>query len=214
MEAHLIPELCAGSDLSVVNAAKRSFRRSAKELDEAGIRLIKFLAREGHTTPFRHPQLSFECEAPIYVARQLAKHQVGMSWSEVSRRYVIGGIEFYQPDAYRHDVEDRKQGTGPDVDGLVDTRVRAMVSEHIKQCATLYNHLVKVEHVAPEQARGVLPQAMTVLWTWTGSLLSWAHLYRLRHHKDAQKETREFANLIGQQAGRRFPYSWEALTNE
>src|SRR6056297_3410611 len=100
MEATLIPELCAGGDLEVVNAARRSFGVRHRELTERDIEIIYDLAQDGHVLPFRHPQFCFACSATVYVARQLGKHQVGMSWSEVSRRYKTKSIEISQPLRY------------------------------------------------------------------------------------------------------------------
>lgn len=214
MKAEIIPSLCAGGDLDVANAARRSFNTQHQDLTEADIRLLHFLAHEGHMLPFRHPQLSFACEAPVYVARQLGKHQVGMSWSEVSRRYKTGDISFFTPARFRHDCQDRKQGTGQALNTFANDRVQSYVRQHQAESRRLYEYLLTVEHVAPEQARGVLPQDMDVLWTWTGSLLAWAHLWKLRNHTDTQQETRAFVRLIAPQIEDRLPHAWSALTDE
>jgi len=213
MHAEIIPSLCAGSDLDVVNAARRSFNTQHSVFTEKDERLILFLAREGHMLPFRHPQLSFACEAPVYVARQLGKHQVGLSWSEVSRRYKTDGISFFTPDEFRGDVKDRKQGTGRPVNNVFGTEARNLVKAHQEASYELYEHLVHGLGIAPEQARGVLGQDMEVIWTWTGSLLAWSHLWQLRHHKDTQKETRDFVEMLAPQIAERHPVSWWALTN-
>jgi thymidylate synthase (FAD) len=212
MHVEIIPSLCAGTDLDIANAARRTFNKQNDEFSDKDGRLVHFLAKEGHMLPFRHPQLSFACEAPIYVARQLGKHQVGLSWSEVSRRYKTDGITFFQPDHYRYDCKDRKQGTGSDVSDELNQSVQNLVETHQRRSYELYELLIQGIGIAPEQARGVLPQDMEIVWTWTGSLLAWSHLWHLRHHKDTQKETRQFVEMLAPQIRERFPVAWEALT--
>lgn len=212
MLAEIIPSLCAGSDLDIANAARRSFNTQHDAFTDKDARLIRFLADEGHMLPFRHAQLSFACEAPCYVARQLGKHQVGLSWSEVSRRYKTDGITFFMPENFRYDCKDRKQGTGSDVPSDVNDEVRRMVKAHQDASYDLYVHLVEQVGIAPEQARGVLPQDMEFIWTWTGSLLAWSHLWHLRHHADTQKETRQFVEMVAPQIAERLPVAWPALT--
>ena len=209
--AELIPSLCAGSDIDVVNAARRSFDRWNPKLTEGDRSLIRFLAREGHLLPFRHPQLSFSCEAPMPVARQLGKHQVGMSWSEVSRRYKTENIDLERIEIWRSAPEgDRKQGSGADLPDDKQAQLSYLQRHHHAVSMSAYRMALGLG-ASPEQARYLLPQSMPVRWTWTGSLLSWAHVWAMRSHKDAQAETREFAKIIDRQIDGRLPESWAAL---
>jgi len=191
MKATLIPSLCAGTELDIVNAARKSFNNKHENLTPRDKSLLAFLHREKHLLPFRHPQLSFECEAPVFVARQLGKHQTGMSWSEVSRRYKTGGMAFWTPSEVRRAPDNAKQGTGSPFDPEASQK---LCEAFQKTNTSLYNTYLELLEagVAPEQARAVLPQSMYVYWTWTGSLLAWLHLIKERNHPNAQTETRQF----------------------
>lgn len=211
IHASLIPQLSTGTDLEIVNAARRSFDAEHATWQVSDANLIGFLVREGHWLPFRHPQLSFECAAPVFVARQLGKHQVGMSWSEVSRRYKTEGIEFFMPEVWRARPEGSiKQGTGKDMSGHKNWRMTQWVAAHNRESLMLYEEML-VDGVAPELARMVLPQSMIVKWTWTGSLLAWLHLIKERTHPNAQKEAREFAEIIAQVVKWKFPETYKHL---
>lgn len=212
MQAIPIPSLCTGTDLDVANAARRSFDTEHQELVDGDVRLIHFLVREGHWLPFRHPQLSFSCEAPIFVARQLGKHQVGLSWSEVSRRYKTSRMTFWGPEEIRTAPANAKQGTGPVMEDRRDIFIASRIFEDANtQAYGRYLTLLDLG-VAPEQARAVLPQSMYVYWTWTGSLLAWLHLIRQRSHKDTQKETRDWIAPIITEVASRFPATWQAFS--
>lgn len=209
--ARIIPELTTGTELEVVNAARKSFNAKHRVFEPSDARLLKFLIKEKHWLPFRHPQLSFECEAPVFVARQLGKHQVGMSWSEVSRRYKTEGIKFWMPDDWRtRPAENIKQGTGVPLHSRHQFVIDAAVEAHIKTTLELYWDLLD-RGVAPEQARAILPQSMIVGWTWTGSLLAWIHLVQERTHPNAQYEARQFAEIIRTELEDRFPLVAETL---
>jgi thymidylate synthase (FAD) len=222
MKTTLIPELCAGGDLEIANAARRSFGRSYTTFrtDAEGPRVPRGLSDEGlirdliakrHLLPFRHPQLSFECDAPLPVARQLGKHQVGLTWSETSRRYKTKDIAFYRFNGtWRSDVKDRKQGSGELLDTATQEKLEELQAFNIKTCITDYE-LALVYGAAPEQARFLLPQSMEVVWTWTGSFLAWCHLWDLRSHPDVQQETRDFVYSTEPAVLERFPYSWPVL---
>lgn len=200
-----------GSDLTVVNAARVSFGKRMQEFrpDKDG-RLLAFLARHKHELPFAHPHISFHFKAPIFVARQLAKHQVGFVWSEISRRYVKDTPELYWPHQWRKGSADIKQGstdeTFEDKHGVterIDVAARSLVWD--------YKRLV-AEGCCAEQARMILPQNMYTEWHWTGSLLGWARVWGLRVKPDAQRETREIVEKIGPKLAELYPYSWKALT--
>lgn len=202
-----------GSDDLVVDAARVSFD---KQSDNYGPHrnesLINFLARENHLHPFSHPQATFRCKAPIFVSRQLAKHQVGGTWNEVSRRYVKTQPDYWRPKYFRSAADNVKQGS---LD-TVHRRSEEFLDEYHEICIdaiATYNKMVSIG-ICAEQARAILPQAAITEWVWTGSLLFWSRVYKLRIKPDTQKETREFAELLGEQMSSLFPTSWKALTDE
>lgn len=208
----------SGSDLLVCNAARRSFDHqhtawSDKPRTSRGrsdSQLVADLARDGHLLPFRHPQITLACTAPLPVARQLGKHQVGFSWSEISRRYKTKGIAFHRIEEWRADVKDRRQGSGDALPDLAQNTLAAIQWRNIERCLAEYEQALEYG-ASPEQARFLLPQSMDVVWTWTGSLLGWASLVHGRSHPDAQAETREFAQRIAEVVAPLFPVSWAAL---
>jgi len=199
-----------GSDLSVVNAARVSFDRQSEMLVDQDEKLIKYLAKHGHWTPFAHPQIQFRISAPIFVARQLGKHQVGLVWNEISRRYVNTTPTFYSPPEWREKPSDAKQGSGTEIITLpVDDRNDL---ENLQTTALeLYERLIKKE-IAPEQARMILPQSMYTEWYWTGSLYAFSRVYSLRTSEDSQYETRVVITQLGEEIAKHFPVSWQCLT--
>ncbi|MCA2570660.1 MAG: FAD-dependent thymidylate synthase [Microcystis sp. M42BS1] len=199
-----------GSDLTVVNAARVSFNKKVETFDpEKDGKLLHYLAKNGHWSPFSHCVLQYHVKAPIFVARQLAKHQVGMSWNEVSRRYVDDPPEFYIPE-YRARAEKKKQGSA---DTIVSEEydVDVKVSNFLDDARNLYDELIYDYHVAPEIARAFLPLNTYTEWYWTGSLYAFARVCKQRLDEHAQKETREIAQQINDQAQLFFPESWKAL---
>ena len=202
-----------GTDLSVANAARVSFAKKNEEFNEPGDRkLIIYLAKHGHWTPFGHCILSYHIKAPIFVARQLVKHQVGLVWNEVSRRYVEDEPEYWVPDTWRGKPTDKKQGSSEETIEWLDREVRvgSAARQSSKAAIILYRDMLDVG-VAPEQARMVLPQNVLTEWYWTGSLYAFARVCNLRCQPDAQKETRDICWNIDQLANVSFPVSWEAL---
>ena len=213
-----------GSDLSVVNAARVSFSKTSEweSIPEAGPmegllssqdeKLINYLAKHNHWSPFGHASMQFHVKAPIFVARQLVKHQVGLVWNEVSRRYVDHEVEFHMPDAWRGRADDKKQGSS---DEEIDINPRgSMVDDYEQVCKKAkwtYEHLLG-QGVAPEQARMVLPQSMMTEWYWSGTLMAFARVCNLRCKPDTQLETQMVANQIDAIGEKMFPYSWAALT--
>ncbi len=197
-------------DLLVVNAARCSFDKQHDTFDEEkDARLINYLAREKHLLPFRHPSATLRIYAPIFVFRQLGKHQVGFSWSEVSRRYISTEPQFWVPDKVRKKADNVKQGSSdetlPDA-WLVDFQ------QQNKSAVHTYNTLLRAG-AAPEQARAVLPQSMYTTCVVTGTLLGWHHLWKLRTEEHTQLETQEYAKEIGKVMEELFPISWKALSN-
>ena len=197
-----------GSDLSVVNAARVSYAKIKNQFEDKDVKLISFLAKHGHWSPFAHASISFRIKAPVFVARQLVKHQVGLSWNEVSRRYVSYEPELYKIDEWRGKPVDSKQGSA----GVVELSDLAKVSydKMMEGCKILYDQLLS-EGVAPEQARAVLPQSMMTEWIWSGTLYAFARVCDLRCKPDVQKETREVAEYIDSYSIYHFPVSWHAL---
>lgn len=196
-----------GSDLSVVNAARVSFGKSQESFDdEKDSRLIRYLARHRHTSPFGHCFASFHVSAPVFVARQLVKHKF-LRWNEISRRYVDEEPEFYTPDVWRGRSADKKQGS----EGVVkQVGLNYEFTDTHEVALDTYNHLLR-HGVCPEQARMVLPQSMMTEWYWSGSLDAFADMCHLRCKPDTQAESREVAELIEDQMMSLFPVSWEAL---
>ena len=201
-------------DLLVVNAARCSFDKEHEEFDyEKDSKLINYLAREKHVLPFRHPVATLRLHCPIYVLRQLGKHQVGFSWSEVSRRYVTGTPVHHTPDAIelRQAADNVKQGSSK---FPVDPKVADDLCEEMDELYDLadfvYTKMLE-EGVCPEQARMVLPQAMYTTTVVTGTLLGWHHMWKLRTEKHTQLETRQYAHAIGGIMQELFPESWGAL---
>jgi thymidylate synthase (FAD) len=233
-----------GDDLLVVDAARVSFGKksawewwdadgrgpcdspspcgsyfSIKKMAEKDVKLINYLAREKHVLPFRHPQITLRCKAPIFLARQLGKHQVGMSWSEESRRYIDSEPEFFWPDKWRKRAENVKQGSSDEVVEKImckkyDTELRHPTQESaelvLADCVNLYESMLD-SGVAPELARMVLPQNMYINWVWTGSLLSFFEMYKLRSEAHAQVEAQQFAQLVKDVVSNLYPVSWSAL---
>lgn len=220
-----------GSDLSVVNAARVSFGKKSTwdvgpmeeyyptKLSDRDDKLIKYLAKHKHISPFGHAFASFHVKAPIFVARQLVKHKF-LRWNEISRRYVDDEPEFYVPDVWRGRSADKKQGS----DGVITTSCVYDIGGELThpkfaaldaQVAALhiYNGMIAAG-VAPEQARMVLPQSTMTEWYWSGSLDAFASMCQLRCKTDTQYESRLVADQISEKMGELFPVSWEALMDQ
>lgn len=205
----------ADGDLLVVNAARCSFDKEHSEFDNVkDTKLIRYLAKHKHLLPFRHPQATIRIHAPIFVLRQLGKHQVGFSWSEVSRRYITTKPEFYLPHDLRKAAANVKQGSSDDC--LDNTRNRILtqdIQDAHHASMVCYNRLLD-QGVCPEQARIVLPQSMYTTTVTTGSLLGWYHMYHMRSESHTQAETRAYAGAIEQLLYSVFPVSWKELKRE
>ena len=207
-----------GTDLTVVNAARVSFGKKREALGtvtangetstvlhDTDQKLIKYLAKHKHMSPFGHCFASFHVKAPVFVARQLVKHKF-LRWNEISRRYVDDQPEFYVPDVWRGKSADKKQGS----EGVVDV---GDWGDTNWACLIAYNDLLE-RGVAPEQARMVLPQSTMTEWYWSGSLDAFADMCNLRCKPDTQAETRLVADIIAGRMIHLFPVAWEALTDE
>lgn len=208
-----------GSDLTTVNAARVSFNKKSDwevredqtwiDLSTKDQKLIKYLGKEGHYAPFGHNFASFHIKAPIFVARQLVKHEY-LRMSEVSRRYVGTKPEFYIPKVWRGAPVDKKQGST----GLLSKEDNDICNSYISDITFVaekhYGYLLE-QGVAPEMARMVLPLNTYTEWHWSGSLDAFANMYNLRTGEGAQEETKEIALMIGKELKEVFPYSWSAL---
>tara|TARA_R110002049_G_scaffold9620_1_gene48521 strand:+ start:142 stop:771 length:630 start_codon:yes stop_codon:yes gene_type:complete len=197
-----------GNDLSVVNAARVSYSKTKKSFDISDEKLIKYLAEHKHWSPFAHASLQFRIKAPIFVARQLVKHQIGLTWNEVSRRYVDFPPELYKPDSWRGRPKNSKQGSDGEIE--LDQTINYSMESAMESCLILYNTLLQ-KGVAPEQARMVLPQSMMTEWYWSGTLYAFSRVCNLRCKLDTQKETRDVADEIYKICDDKFPYSWKYL---
>ena len=202
-----------GNDLTVANAARVSFGKTSEMEDDPwgppklkakDDKLIRYLAKHKHISPFGHCFASFHVKAPIFVARQLVKHKF-LRWNEISRRYVDDEPEFYVPDVWRGRSADKKQGS----DGV--SQPPLWLDSTMNQVLDLYDQMIH-DGVAPEQARMVLPQNTMSEWYWSGSLDAFADMCRLRTSADTQAETREVAKQIDHKMIELFPVSWDALT--
>jgi thymidylate synthase (FAD) len=219
-----------GSDLSVVNAARVSFDKESDwvvnyidryddqlghtremkfRLNQADTKLVRYLAEHNHWSPFSHAFASFRIKAPIFVARQLVKHTVGLAWNEVSRRYVSSEPEFYLPEYWRKSANNVKQGSSDEpVDGNENFKDAAI--RYTAQCNSLYNGMI-MSGICAEQARMVLPQNLMTEWIWSGSLYAFARVCNLRLDSHTQRETQDVASLISMHMTELFPVSWETL---
>ncbi len=201
-----------GSDLTVVNAARVSFGKNKTEFTDGDAKLIKYLADHNHWSPFGHCSVQFHIKAPVFVARQLVKHQIGLTWNEISRRYVDFPPEFYDVDVWRGRAVDKKQGSGTNTIEWVnrDRRTDTLKSEVENIALKNYNTMIEAG-VAPEQARMILPQSMMTEWYWSGTLYAFARVCNLRCSPDAQYESKEVADKIAFYCEREFPHCWKAL---
>lgn len=213
-----------GSDLTVVNAARVSFNKKSSwdddytKIDESYTflkkedqKLISYLAKHKHTSPFGHCFASFHVKAPIFVARQLVKHKF-LRWNEVSRRYVDDEPEFYVPDEWRLKADNVKQGSSNESIKL-DEELEPCMSFYMYDACNIYIDLLNAD-IAPEMARMVLPQNTMTEWYWSGSLDAFADMCRLRLDSHAQYESRIVAEQISKEMEQLFPVSWKALLND
>jgi len=200
-----------GDDLMVVNAARVSYGKTKEKFDEKDSKLIKYLVQHKHIAPFRHPQLQFRIECPIFVERQLFKHQVGLSANSISGRYVDFSDKYYKFDTLRKQSKSSKQGS----EGVLDRPdLIEKINNHIEASKVLYRELCDAEN-AKEQARAILPLCLETQFIWTGSLLAYVHFWNLRLKPDTQEETRivanEMLNLVKSIEGNPFQHTIAAF---
>jgi thymidylate synthase (FAD) len=200
-----------GNDLMITNAARVSYGKSKNVFDEKDGKLINFLVEHKHVAPFRHPQLQFRIECPIFVERQLFKHQVGMSANSISGRYVDFSDNYFIIEKLRKQSKSSKQGSEGEIDS---PELLEKISNFVQQSSSLYKELCDAG-VAKEQARAILPLCLETQFIWTGSLLSFIHFWNLRLKPDTQEETRiialEMLNLVKSIEGNPFEFSLKSF---
>lgn len=215
-----------GTDLTIVNAARVSFDKESEyvypldtlegldsgSLSAKDARLIDYLAKHNHWSPFAHTSIQLRIKAPIFVARQLVKHQIGLTWNEVSRRYVDSPPEFYLPETWRvRPAGSIKQGSWGEHPASGEWGTAVVLN--VGALSYLYEEMI-ADGVAPEQARMILPQNMMTEWWWTGSLMAFCRVCRERLVPGAQAETRIVAEMIAEIVAPLFPVGWSALMGE
>jgi len=199
-----------GSDLTVVNAARVSFNKESNELVERDVKLINYLAKHEHSSPFFHPQIRLRLKMPIFVAREWFRHTIGFARNEVSRRYVDSAPEVWIPTEFRERDANLKQGSKPEPVANND-EVRELYQKAVETAIGAYNSMLEAK-VAPEIARSVLPLGLYTEFIETGSLAAYSRLCNLRLDPSAQKEIQEFARAVHDLVKEKFPNSWSALT--
>lgn len=198
-----------GSDLTVVNAARVSFAKEVSEFTDKDQKLINYLINHNHISPFFHPQIRFRLKMPIFVAREWFRHTVGFARNEVSRRYVDDEPQIFLPEELRARDKNLKQGSKQDSIEKNSEMVEK-IKHFTNQSLQLYNELLD-NQVAPEVARGILPQNMYTEFIETASLYAYMRLCALRMDPQAQKEIREYANVVAKLMEQAFPASMKAF---
>jgi thymidylate synthase (FAD) len=199
-----------GNDDFIANVARVSYDKWNKSNNVDNAKLLSYLAKHNHFTPFAHPQITLRVTCPIFVRTQLFKHKVGFVENEVSRRYITSLPKFSTPENLREKPINSKQGSGNNLPESINYRLLGLMREHNSKSLELYEELI-YSNVCPEQARGVLPQNTLTSFIWTGSLYAYARMCNLRLKSDTQLETREVANDISKILEPIFPISWSLL---
>ena len=201
-----------GSDDMICDTARVSMAKTADQYTpEQNAKLIRFLAREGHISPFHHPQITLRMQAPVPIRTQCFKSKIGFAENEESRRYISHQPELYVPGKFRSRPEGSiKQGSGSGHEDSTYYKTRYL--ETCNAALDAYQEMIE-DGVCPEQARFVLPQGVEVNWIWTGSLAAYARFYNLRADDHAQVEVNELAEQVGEIIAPLFPVAWKELTN-
>jgi thymidylate synthase (FAD) len=185
-----------GSDEMIVDVARVSYnKQSSNYTQEQNVRLIEYLVKHQHTSPFRHPQLQFRITCPIYVERQLFKHQIGLSANSISGRYVDFSDSYTQIKQWRKQSKSSKQGSDEPLEDMHQETFSDLELSVVNYCKSIYERMIRAG-IAKEQARTILPLNLNTSFIWTGSLLAFIHLWQLRLKPDAQQETREIAQQM------------------
>lgn len=179
-----------GNDLMIVNVARVSYGKKVENFSEKDEKLINYLVNHKHTSPFRHAQIQFRVTCPIYVARQLEKHQVGMSLNSISGRYIDFSDSYTTIKEWRKQSKSSKQGSEGVLEPVKQDLANKIQEDVINYCKFRYEQLIELG-VSKEQARTILPLNLNTTFIWTGSLLAFIHLFNLRLKPDVQQETRQ-----------------------
>ena len=203
-----------GNDLTVVNSARVSFGKRKSVWSASDRRLVKYLAKYKHYSPFRHLQVQFHIKAPEFVMRQWYKHVVGIdttsnsaakdhAWNEISGRYVPVE-EFYVPEVWRKQSEDNKQASEGELDDLQQKRMNMTYNVFMNQVEMAYDRMIEAG-VAKEQARIMLPLSQYTEVYWTASFQAIMNFIELRNEKTSQWEIQEYAKVMLELMKETFP---------
>lgn len=210
-----------GSDVNVVNAARVSFNKEVEVFEEKDAKLLKYLAEHDHWSPFAHTSITVRIKAPLFLAAQFKKHQVGLTWNEVSRRYVSYEPEFYWPEVWHNKPDNVKQGSSDDDNKWIispQSLINPVTPEtqalsHLECILFWYNEMIN-NGVAPEEARMILPQCTMTEWVWTGSAMAFARVIKQRVDGGAQRAAGELAKMIEEVVVPCYPNTFNALLNK
>lgn len=197
-----------GSDLTVVNSARVSFGKSKDKLDDKDTKLINYLAKHKHFTPFEHVQLSVKIDCPLYIRSQIHRHRT-FSYNEISRRYTEENLRFFIPE-YRKQHKKSKQCSDGEMSDVENGILFDTTKELHRECLRIYNNMIDMG-VAREQARGILPQNLMTEFYMTGNLRNWIQFLVLRLDSHAQAEAQTIANDVQAIIQDKFPESAKAL---
>lgn len=200
-----------GDDLFVVNVARHSFSKTSEEFNDKDQRLIYYLAKHGHWSPFSHCNITLRMKAPVPIRTQCFKHKVGFAENEESRRYISSTPELFIPEYFRNAPPEGQNKQGSIGKHHRNDHWLNMYTARANDCMWTYISMIE-DGVCPEQARFILPQGVMVNWIWTGSLMAYARFYNQRSDPHAQLEIQDLASQVGQIIEPLFPVSWRALT--
>lgn len=202
----------SGDDMAIVDAARVSFDKGHEQFtDEQNSKLIRYLAKNNHWSPFAHCSVTFRVHAPIFLARQFIKHRAGFEWNEISRRYVDSTPLVWVPEEWRKRPKNLKQGST--MDGAIPVTGRHLDRYVLwaEACLSMYRADCDLGEICPEQARSRLPLAALTSWVWTGSVAAWARLADLRGDQHAQHECQPYVTAVEARMTSLFPTSWSSL---
>ena len=203
-----------GDDNAICDAARVSFNKEAVNYTtEQNTKLLKYLAKHDHWSPFAHTSLKFRFRAPMFIARQFQKHVVGFAWNEVSRRYVSSDPSFFVPESWRMRPDNMKQGSVKEGEVPVTHDVLIAYMDQMREHTRDYKSMIS-QGICPEQVRMCMPQSMMTEWIWTGSLMAWARFVKLRADSHAQAECWPYADAVREEMEDYFPQATLALLGE
>ena len=203
-----------GDDNAICDAARVSFNKEAVNYTtELNTKLLKYLAKHDHWSPFAHTSLKFRFRTPMFIARQFQKHVVGFAWNEVSRRYVSSDPSFFVPESWRMRPDNMKQGSVKEGEVPVTHDVLIAYMDQMREHTRDYKSMIS-QGICPEQVRMCMPQSMMTEWIWTGSLMAWARFVKLRADSHAQAECWPYADAVREEMEDYFPQATLALLGE